>query len=142
MSGTRRKSRAIALQVLYEVDLANHVTEEVVDRLMAEQALSEENRFFIRGLVNGVLNNIDKLDDYIRKFAIAWPVDQLSLIDRNILRIAIHEILMEKIVPLKVAINEAIELAKKFGGDNSARFVNGVLSSVSNLAKEREQEVR
>jgi len=142
MSGTRRKSRAIALQVLYEVDLANHVTEEVVDRLMAEQALSEENRFFIRGLVNGVLNNIDKLDDYIRKFAIAWPVDQLSLIDRNILRIAIYEILMEKIVPLKVAINEAIELAKKFGGDNSARFVNGVLSSVSNLATEREQEVR
>jgi N utilization substance protein B len=140
MLGTRRKARVIALQVLYEVDLTNHGAQETIDRFMTEQALPEENRLFVRSLVDGIISNIDDLDNYIREFATAWPVEQLALIDRNILRLAIYEILIEHTVPLKVAINEAIELAKKFGGDNSARFVNGVLSSVSTLALKLEKE--
>jgi N utilization substance protein B len=140
MLGTRRKARVIALQILYEVDLTNHEAQETIDRFMAEQALPEENRLFVRSLVDGIISNIDDLDNYIREFATAWPVEQLALIDRNILRLAIYEILIEHTVPLKVAINEAIELAKKFGGDNSARFVNGVLSSVSTLALKLEKE--
>jgi N utilization substance protein B len=138
--GTRRKARVIALQVLYEVDLTNHGAQETIDRFMAEQSLPEENCLFVRNLVDGIISNIDELDNYIRGFATAWPVEQLALIDRNILRLAIYEILIEHTVPLKVAINEAIELAKKFGGDNSARFVNGVLSSVSTLALKLEKE--
>jgi N utilization substance protein B len=140
MLGTRRKARVIALQILYEVDLTNHGAQETIDRFMTEQALPEENRLFVRSLVDGIISNIDDLDNYIREFATAWPVEQLALIDRNILRLAIYEILIEHTVPLKVAINEAIELAKKFGGDNSARFVNGVLSSVSTLALKLEKE--
>ncbi|MBG7617108.1 MAG: transcription antitermination factor NusB [Chloroflexi bacterium] len=140
MLGTRRKARVIALQILYEVDLTNHGAQETIDRFMAEQALPEENRLFVRSLVDGIISNIDDLDNYIREFATAWPVEQLALIDRNILRLAIYEILIGHTVPLKVAINEAIELAKKFGGDNSARFVNGVLSTVSTLALKLEKE--
>ena len=140
MLGTRRKARVIALQILYEVDLTNHGAQETIDRFMTEQALPEENRLFVRSLVDGIISNIDDLDNYIREFATAWPVEQLALIDRNILRLAIYEILIGHTVPLKVAINEAIELAKKFGGDNSARFVNGVLSTVSTLALKLEKE--
>ena len=76
-----------------------------------------------------------KIDSTIKEFAPAWPIDQISIVDRNILRLAIDEILIDNKVPVKVAINEAVELAKKFGGDHSSKFVNGVLGSVSALAK-------
>ena len=133
MAGTRRKARALALQVLYEIDAAWHEAEEVVTRLLADERLSEENANFTRELVSGVIQNKGKIDENIQSFAPAWPVEQISMVDRNILRLAIFEILIDNRVPVKVAINEAVELAKTFGSDNSSKFVNGVLGSVSTL---------
>ncbi len=133
MAGARRKARAIALKALYEIDSAGHKAEEAVERLLADAGLSEENCAFVHELVSGVIKNRQELDQNIKKFATAWPIEQLAVVDRNILRLAIFELLFDNKVPVKVAINEAVELAKSFGGDNSARFVNGVLSSVSTL---------
>jgi len=133
MAGARRKARVLALQVLYEVDSVGHEVEEVVTRLLADERLSAENGAFVRELVSGVIQNKEKIDLNIQNFAPAWPIEQIPVVDRNILRLAIFEILLDNKVPVKVAINEAVELAKTFGGDNSSRFVNGVLGSVSAL---------
>jgi len=133
MTGMRRKARAIALQALYEVDSAGHGVEEVTERLLAEAEMPEENSAFVRETVSQVVRNREEIDGTIRKFAIAWPVAQIPVIDRNILRLAIFEILFDNRVSVKIAINEAVELAKKFGSDNSQKFVNGVLGSVSAL---------
>ena len=135
MTGPRRKARAIALQALYEVDATKHKAEAVVSRLLAEEDLSAENKAFVGELVSQVIQNKEAIDRNIQRFAPAWPVAQISIIDRNILRLAIFEILFDNKVSVKVAINEAVELAKKFGSDNSPKFVNGVLGSVSALAE-------
>ncbi len=134
MTGARRKSRAVALQVLYEVDSVGHKPEDVIQHSLAEEALTEENIGFVKELVSGVLDNKKPIDANIKKFAPTWPIAQISVIDRNILRLAIYELLFDNKTPIKVAINEAVELAKSFGSDSSPRFINGVLSSVSNLA--------
>ena len=134
MSNERRKARTIALQSLYEIDSVRHEAEEVLTHLLAREELSEENASFVQELVRGVIQNKERIDRNIESFAPAWPIKQIPVIDRNILRLAIFEILFDNKVPFKVAINEAVELAKLFGGDNSSRFVNGVLGSVSALA--------
>ena len=134
MVGARRKARRLALQALYEVNSAGHEVEEVVTRLLADERLSAENGAFVRELVSGVIQNKEKIDLNIQNFAPAWPIEQIPVVDRNILRLAIFEVLLDNKVPVKVAINEAVELAKTFGGDNSSKFVNGVLGSVSGLA--------
>lgn len=133
MAGARRRARALALQALYEVDAAGHEVEGVVTHLLADERLSAENGAFVRELVSGVIQNKEKIDLNIQNFAPAWPIEQIPVVDRNILRLAIFEILLDNKVPVKVAINEAVELAKTFGSDNSSRFVNGVLGSVSAL---------
>jgi transcription antitermination protein NusB len=102
--------------------------------------LAPESREFAADLVRGVLTNRTKIDENIHRFAPAWPLTQMAAVDRNILRLAIFELLVDNSVPVKVAINEAVELAKSFGGDSSPRFINGVLSSVSNLAVRQEEE--
>jgi transcription antitermination protein NusB len=130
----RHKARELALQALYEIDLTGHGTPEVMGSLTESLELTPENADFALDLVRGVLANRSKIDDYIHRFAPAWPLTQMAAIDRNILRLAIYELLLNNMVPVKVAINEAVELAKSFGSDSSPRFVNGVLSSVSNLA--------
>jgi N utilization substance protein B len=134
MTGTRRKARRIALQALYEVDSVARRPEAVVERLLAEADLSEENNAFVRELVEGAVRNKDDIDGNIQRFAPAWPVEQIAMVDRNILRLAIFEILFDNKVPVKVAVSEAVELAKTFGSEHSARFINGVLGSVSTLA--------
>ncbi|MFC2051154.1 transcription antitermination factor NusB [Chloroflexota bacterium] len=134
MPGARRKTRILALKALYEVDSAGHGVEEVTTRLLAKERLTEENADFTRELVRGVLRNKEKIDKNIQSFATAWPVKQIPIVDRNILRLAIFEILLDNKVPAKVAINEAVELAKTFGSDNSPKFVNGVLGSVTTHA--------
>ena len=131
MSGERRKARRLALQALYEIDASGHGVEEVLARLLLEGGLSPESNAFVRELVGGVVQNKDRLDQSIQKFAPAWPIKQIPVVDRNILRLALFEVLLDNRVPVKVAINEAVELAKIFGSDSSARFVNGVLGSVS-----------
>ena len=134
MAGERRRARALALKVLYEVNSVGHEVEGVVTRLLEEEGLSGGNAFFAQELVSGVIRNREMIDLNIRNLAPAWPMEQIPMVDRNILRLAIFEILLDNKVPVKAAINEAIELAKKFGSDNSPKFVNGVLGSVSILA--------
>ena len=133
MAGERRRARVLALQALYEADSVGHEVEGVVNQLLAKERLSEENANFTRELVRGVIQNKQKIDENIQNFAPAWPIKQIPMVDRNILRLAIFEILLDNKVPVKVAINEAVELAKTFGSDNSSKFVNGVLGSVSTL---------
>jgi N utilization substance protein B len=139
-STSRRQARIAALQTLYEVDSTEHLVEEVLRRNLDEPvsenpgALGLEDpagRAFARTLVTGVLENSDELDIIIEKSAPNWPIDQMSKIDKNILRLAIFEILFDNRVPLKAAINEAVELGKRFGSDSSSRFINGVLGTVA-----------
>lgn len=104
-----------------------------MSRHLGQRELSQESKDFVRELVLGVLASRATLDDLIGRFAPAWPVEQISPIDRNVLRLAIFEILHHNSVSVKVAINEAVELAKAFGSESSPKFVNGVLGSVANL---------
>jgi len=129
--GTRRKARVIALQALFEVDSVGHDAQETVARLVAEAQLPEDGSVFAGELVGGVLMNKERIDSMIQNYATAWPVAQLATIDRNILRLAIFEISLNNRVPVKAAINEAVELAKTFGSENSPKFINGVLGTVS-----------
>ncbi len=131
MTGIRRKARVTALQMLYELDCTEHRAEEILARLAGENALSPEALNFSKELVQGVLQNKSKLDNLIKHFAPAFPTEQMPIIDKNILRLAIFEILFNNNTPIKVAINEAVELAKSFGGNSSPRFVNGVLGSIA-----------
>jgi len=130
MVGIRRKARTIALQTLYEVDCSSHRSSEALSRLLEENPLPDEAAQFGRSLVAGALQHKKDIDAIIRRFAPAFPVEQIAPIDRNILRLAIFEVLFDNRVPVKVAINEAVELAKRFGSDTSQKFVNGVLGSV------------
>ena len=131
MAGVRRRARSLALQALYEIDVSGHKPADVVERLLVDEELPKDIIKFILAIVTGVIDNKDTLDQRIREHAPAWPIEQLPVIDRNILRLAIFEILIDNKVPVKVAINEAVELAKTFGADRSSKFVNGVLGSIS-----------
>jgi N utilization substance protein B len=120
----------VALQALYEAESVGHDPYSAVTRLAKETALPDKLAQFAIGLVTGVIQHKQEIDATIRRYAPAWPVEQLALLDRNILRLAIFEILYDNSAPVKVTINEAVELAKAFGTDSSARFINGVLGSV------------
>jgi len=133
MPTRRRQARILALQTLYEADMTGHEPAEILERLLRETDAAEEVKAFARELVGGAVADRQRLDDVIAKVAPAWPVEQMATIDRNILRLAILEILLNNRTPVKAAINEAVELAKSFGSDNSAKFVNGVLGSVSSM---------
>jgi N utilization substance protein B len=135
----RRNGRVLALQALYESDLAGHdplasLAREEGESQSDEEAMpfaSEEASAYARLLVEGVLENRDPIDRVIARSAPAWPLEQLPAVDRNLLRLAIYELLFDnRRVPPKVAINEAVEIAKTFGSENSSRFVNGVLGTV------------
>ncbi len=132
---SRTKARSIALQVLYEVDLMGHepgfVLENLLEMERLQGNLDEKVIPFIHEIVSGVVPLAKVLDDHLAMYAPEWPFDEIAVIDRNILRIALWEFGVHKATPMKVAINEAVELAKLFGSDSAARFVNGVLGSVA-----------
>jgi len=127
----RTRARSLALQVLYEVDMANHPPAEAFKERLEETPLSPELSEFARQIIFGVLPLTTVLDQTIAKYAPEWPFDQIAAIDRNILRIACWEFAIFHDTPVKVAINEAVELAKQFGSDSAPRFVNGVLGSLA-----------
>jgi N utilization substance protein B len=138
VSLTRHQARTLALQVLFEVDIAGHVAADVLARYMGDLALPQPVRRYVERLVTGVMEHLDEIDRQIGAAAPAFPVSQLAAVDRNILRIAIYELQHEPDVPVKAAINEAVEIAKRFGGENSSRFVNGVLGTITaGLPQER-----
>jgi transcription antitermination protein NusB len=135
---TRHKARALALQALYEVDTVGHPAEQVLSRLLEEAGFPEDKAEFTRELVQGVIGHMAEIDSNIKQFAPAWPVSQIPVIDRNILRLAIFEILLDNKIPVRIVINEAVELAKSFGSDSTPKFINGVLGSVVSHLKDNQ----
>lgn len=136
---SRTKARGIALQVLYEVDMVGHPPGIVLEERIFEDPIEQNLADFSSQIVFGVLPLVDRLDKFIAQHAPEWPMDQVAVIDRNILRIALWEFAVACCTPVKVAINEAIELAKIYGSDSTPRFVNGVLGSLAARQNEIKQ---
>src|SRR5581483_10421288 len=136
MSANRHLGRIVALQTLYEEDFRKEVEDpsvnldEILERNIGRYDETIEDKTFIGELVRGIKARQQELDDIIRPVAPEWPIEQIARMDRIILRIGAYELLFEEGVPPKVAINEAVELAKAFGGDNSSKFINGVLGTI------------
>ena len=131
----RHLSRSIALQALYQWDFRGRNSDElneIIEQSAREFGPGLEDDSFIKRLVNSVMAHLAKIDQIIVKAAPEWPLDQITMVDRNVLRLGIYELLFGDYgeVPPKVAINEAIELAKSFGGESSGKFVNGVLGTI------------
>jgi N utilization substance protein B len=138
----RTRARSAALQALYEIDIAGHPLGIVLEERIVEAELEDSLAEFARQIVTGVVPLAEQLDHFIAQHAPEWPLDQIAIIDRNILRIALWEIAVSDQTPLKVAINEAIELSKTFGSDSTPRFVNGVLGSLAARQVEIQQAFR
>ncbi|HLA98476.1 MAG TPA: transcription antitermination factor NusB [Anaerolineales bacterium] len=138
----RTKARSVALQALFEIDVVGHPPAEVWQERVQESDLDNNLAEFSRQIVEGVWPLTSILDQFIAQHAPEWPLDQVAIIDRNILRIALWEIVVYGETPIKVAINEAVELAKIFGSDSSPRFVNGVLGSLANRHNEIQQSFK
>jgi transcription antitermination protein NusB len=132
VGNTRHQARTLALQVLYEADVAGHEVDDVLKRYLDDHSEPQRVRRYVERLITGIGANRQDIDQRIGDAAPAFPVDQLPAVDRNILRIAIYELTNEPDVPMKAAINEAVEIAKQFGGENSGKFVNGVLGTIAN----------
>lgn len=123
--------RGIALQVLYEHDLSDHSITDILTNRFDSIEIPDDSKKFVIDLVTGVLNHKTEIDALIEKYAVDWPIEQIAVIDRNIIRIAAYEFAISGETPDKVAINESIELAKKFGSETAPKFVNGVLGSIA-----------
>lgn len=136
---SRTRARSVALQALYEIDLTGHQPGMVWEQRSAEAELDEKLAEFAYQIIFGVLPIHTMLDGFIAQYAPEWPMDQVATIDRNILRIALWEFAVYRNTPIKVAINEAVELAKAFGSDSTPRFVNGVLGSLADHQNEIRQ---
>ncbi len=139
---SRTRARSVALQALYEVDVTGHNPGLVVDERAEAANLDDTLREFTRQIVFGIVPLSTRLDDFISEHAPEWPLDQVAIIDRNILRIALWEIAVYSKTPVKVAINEAVELAKVYGSDSTPRFVNGVLGSLASRQNEIQQALK
>ena len=142
----RHLARTMAMQILFTWDFNGRKTDADIDDLIknnfANFAPGFDDHGFVRETVKGVLDNSDKIDALISKYATDWPLDQITIVDRNILRIGAYELLCREDIPPKVAINEAIEIAKAFGGESSGKFVNGVLGAMFKNELSEEQKVR
>ena len=138
---SRTRARSIALQALYEIDITDHPPGEVLQHRLEEDSLSDELGEFARQIIFGILPLRNELDHVIARYAPEWPLDQIAAIDRNILRVACWEFAVQGDTPVKVAINEAVELAKLFGSESAPRFVNGVLGSLADHQSEVAQQL-
>lgn len=143
MASNRHLARIIALQTLYEYDFRTNLgipdlktdLQEIIDRNLEVYKESLEESDFTIDLIEGTQKNLKKIDGLIAPAAPEWPIDQIAKVDKSILRLAVYELMIKREVPPKVAINEAVELAKSFGGDNSSKFINGVLGTIYRQSK-------
>ena len=142
----RHLARTLAMQSLFIWDFNgqnNEQLEETVHGVFENFAPNFNDQDFVQNIIEGVINNLPKINEYIIKYATEWPLDQITNVDRNILRIGVYELIFNNDIPSRVAINEAIEIAKTFGGESSGKFVNGVLGAIyKDLLKEGEAEVK
>jgi transcription antitermination protein NusB len=130
----RHLARTIAMQSLFLWDFSGKSADlsDVITRNFTNFAPNFDDNGFTHRLVEGAVKNLVDIDKYITRYATEWPLDQITIVDRNILRIGVYELVIDKDIPEKVAINEAIEIAKTFGGESSGKFVNGVLGAIYN----------
>lgn len=138
--GGRRLSRELALQVLFQIDLVNANMEESLRYIFENGTYSEDIKEFTLNIVRGVMGNLIEIDKAIKKYTDNWSLERINNIDRNILRIAIYEILFRDDIPKSVSINEAVELAKKYGTESSFSFVNGVLGKIDKKTVKSKEE--
>lgn len=131
---TRRRARRVTLETLYEHDIVEHPVFEVFQQRLSETSLETAGVEFAQRIITGVIEYQDEMNKLIARYAPEWPLEQMAVIDRNILRIAIYEFLVGDETPIKVAINEAVELAKTYGSDSAPRFINGVLGTLADKA--------
>ncbi|MBX3085635.1 MAG: transcription antitermination factor NusB [Anaerolineae bacterium] len=130
-ANNRRPARIIALQALYELDVTHHSVADVLSARLEEVPLDTNQHSFTYMIVNGVMDNRVRIDEVIQTSASEWPLDQVSVVDRNILRLAVYEMAVARQSPVNVIINEAVELAKNFGSESTPRFINGVLGALA-----------
>lgn len=136
----RHLARTLAMQSLFVWDFNSQVSDnlkEIIDENFLNFAPDFDDNGFVENTVYGVVDNLKEIDKHIIKYATEWPLDQITVIDRNILRIGVYEMLMDESIPPRVAINEAIEIAKNYGGESSGKFVNGVLGAIYNDLPEK-----
>lgn len=126
----RRDTRQIILQILFQMDFTKIGPDEAIEYMLEEHEINEDELNFIKEIVYGTNENIINLDKEITKYTKGWTIDRLPNIDRSILRMSTYELLYKNDTPVKVVLNEAIELAKLFGSDDSPKFINGVLGSI------------
>jgi N utilization substance protein B len=128
--GVRRKGREAALKILYSLDLNPISREEACKHILETGEIPENTREFTRELVEETVQRLKEIDDHIRKASLKWDISRMAAVDRNVLRLAVSEMISDTPEPMRVILNEAIELAKKFGGEESGTFVNGILDRV------------
>jgi N utilization substance protein B len=141
----RHLARTIAMQTLFAWDFNGQKKdnlEEIINENFKNFAPQFNDGGFVSGTINGVIDHLEEIDNYIKKYATEWPLDQITIVDRNVLRIGIYELLFNESIPPRVAINEAIEIAKAFGGESSGKFINGVLGAIFNNLPEAEKTRR
>ena len=134
---TRRRARRVTLETLYEYDIVSHDPAEVLEQRLEASPMERAGVEFAQQLIHGVIAYQEQMDTLIARFAPEWPLDQMAVIDRNVLRIAMYEFLVTDETPVKVAINEAVELAKRYGEADSSKFVNGILDRIAKTECDR-----
>ena len=127
--GYRRKAREYALQMLYQYDLSRE-SEYLLDGYWKGKEITENVKEFSNNIVEGVIKNLSMIDNKISQSASNWSIERMAAVDRNILRMATYELLFRNDIPAKVTLNEAIEIAKRYGGDDSGAFINGILDRI------------
>ena len=140
--GNRRRSRELAMQALFYVDMRQNKSEEILDLYLQSFTPSKKVLPFFLELVNGVIREKDRIDTMIERFSSNWKMSRMSCVDRNIMRIAVYEMFYCSDIPLKVSINEAIDVGKKFGTEESGAFINGILDSVRLVLEEEEIKIK
>ena len=137
--GTRRRSREFALQALFQLDFNKDYSPEAVELFCKNFEISKSGNFFFSRLVEGVIQYKTEIDQCIKRFSSNWKISRMSGVDRNIIRIAIFELLYCDDIPFKVSINEAVNLGKKYGTEESGAFINGILDSIHTFSTEQKQ---
>lgn len=127
---SRRLAREIAFKILFQADVGRNPWQEVLPRALEETTLPDKSRDFLVAAVKGTIAHLREVDDYITKYAVDWRLERMANTDRNILRLAVHELLFMPEIPAGVTVNEAVELAKRYGDEEAGRFVNGILGNI------------
>jgi transcription antitermination protein NusB len=128
--GTRRQARELAMQALFYMDMQKDASEEMLEHFCGCFCASKKSRPFLIKLVNGVIGNKGQIDALVERFSQNWKINRMSCVDRNVMRIAVYEMLYCDDIPPKVSINEAVDIGKKFGTQDSGAFINGIMDSI------------